>query len=761
MPTFGIDEDTALTLGPLVEIHTDPSRTGDPSKLLSSDAPFEPPLGESPSFGIDPTRRWYRFALHNEADVHLRVFLEVSVPGLDRVSLHHVERGELVSITTGDSFPFDERPIRYPSFLFPLTLEPSETRAFLVEVETSAVHSVSITASGESAFISNSRRTSIWNGIFFGILFLLTLRHALAYLTTRSKEELWYVLQSVSVGLYVATLMGALYGRWPNAVEFNRVAGLYFIGVVVFAVARFGIAYLSLRGWPRRAVDSFSIATLAGVALATVLPFATVVWIHLASSIGIGAVLLGTGVSRTRTGSRPAALYLLAWSPAFALGWAVGFAALGLLPFFHLSHYFIGVALIWERIVVSAGLQLRLSESVRNELRLREEALVAAEERRKLESERQRGRRLESLGRLSGGIAHDFNNLLQAIGGYIFIVSRQETLSEKGLEHLEQAKLSVQRAADLTRKLLVLGRSVPTEAGGVEADSTLSGLEELLRRVLPSDVTLVLEQNAGRAAVPCDRAQLELCVTNLCLNARDAMPKGGTLTISTSVVDDRVVIEVVDTGEGIPREHLDRVFEPFFTTKTIGEGTGLGLMMVHGIVTSAGGSVRVESEVGVGTRFRLEMPITTARHDEGERVLRSNALGGTERILFVDDADDVRAVGVAILEEVGYHVTSARDGVEATEIVRSSPPFALVVTDVVMPRMGGAELYEWLASHAPGTPVLVCTAYRPDETALRLESARLPILRKPYDADELLTAVRALLDLRREDERAPPGLHPA
>jgi signal transduction histidine kinase/ActR/RegA family two-component response regulator len=761
IPTFGIDGDTALALGPLVEVYTDASRTGDPEALLMSDAPFEPPLGVNPSFGIDPTRRWYRFALHNEADGHLRVYIDVSVAGLDRVTLHHVEGGRLVSSRTGDHFPFDERPIRYPSFVFPLTLEPDETRTFLVEVETGEVHSVLITASGESAFVGNASRTSIWNGIFFGILFLLTLRHALAYFTTRSREELWYVLQSVSVGLYVAALIGYLYERWPDAIDFNRAAGLYAIGVVIFTVARFGVAYLSPRGWPRRALEGLSVATLVVAALSSMLPLATIVSSYLAVFAGIGAALLGTAFTRARAGSKPAALYLVAWAPAFALGWAVGLAALGRLPFFHVSHYFIAVALVWERVVVSAALQLRVSESVRNELRLREEALVAAEDRRKLESERQRGRRLESLGRLSGGIAHDFNNLLQAIGGYIYIVTRQETLSEKGLEHLEQAKLSVQRAADLTRKLLVLGRSVPTEAGGVEVDATLSGLEELLRRVLPADVTLVLERNAGSAAVPCDRAQLELCVTNLCLNARDAMPKGGTLTISSSVIDDRVVIQVVDTGEGIPREHLDRVFEPFFTTKTIGEGTGLGLMMVHGIVTSAGGSVRVESEMGVGTRFELEMPITPARGDEVTTVLRSSALAGSERILFVDDTDDVRAVGVAMLEEAGYDVTSARDGVEAAEIVRDSPPFDLVVTDVVMPRMGGAELSEWLASHAPGVPVLICTAYRPDEAATRLESARLPILRKPYGADELLHAVRALLDLRRGDERVPPGPHRA
>jgi signal transduction histidine kinase/CheY-like chemotaxis protein len=762
IPTYGVTKASTIAIGPRAEVLAVPDARPEPTRMLSPETRFDPPLGKNPGFGIDETPRWYRFALRNDSGEHLHVYLDVGYPGLDRISLHHVARGELVSETAGNSFPFDQRPIRFPTFLFRTVLDPGETRTFALEVESTSVHSVSIEASGEHAFIDRTRRGFLWNGIFFGILFMLTLRHALAYLTTSSREELWYVAQSFGAGLYVASLMGALYGRWPDAVAFNTVAPLYFIGLAIFSTARFGVAYLALGGITRRVIDALSLAVLLGVILAGFLSFGAVVAVYFTAMVLVGSVLLVTAFRRAREGSRPAGLYLLAWAPVFAVSWAFGLSVIGLVPAFHLGAYMIGGALVWERVVVSAGLQLRVSESVRSELRLREEALVAAEERRKLEIERQRGRRLESLGRLSGGIAHDFNNLLQAIGGYIHIVSRQEKLTEKGAAHLDQAKRSVQRAANLTQKLLVLGRTTSTESARVVVDQSMRELEELLQRVLPSDIELALDLNAGDAAVACDRAEFELCITNLCLNARDAMPRGGALSIATAAGDDRVTIHVEDTGEGIAKEHRDRIFEPFFTTKTIGEGTGLGLVMVHGIVTSAGGNLRVESEVGAGSRFELEMPVTSSgAAEEPAAPTPSAARGGSERILLVDDAEGVREVGVAFLKEAGYEVSGATDGVEAIEILERSRPFDLVVMDVVMPRMGGAELYEWLKKNFPEIPVLVCTAYRPEDAATRLDRAQLPILRKPYEAEELLHAVRSLLDLKREDAPAPRGPHRA
>lgn len=758
IPTFRIARTTSLSVADHAEVLADPDDRADPRAMLSPETRFDSPLGVHPNFGIDPTPRWYRFALTNDCETAAQIYFDVGYTGLDRVVLHYVEDGELISEVTGNALPFTARPIRFPTFLFRVTLEPGETRVFAFEIQSSSVHSVSIAVSGQDAFIDKSRREFLGKGAFFGMLFLLTMRRAIAFFTRRRREELWYVLQSVAAGLYVSSLMGSLYGRWPEAVDFNRAAPTLLIGAAIFFTGRFGVAYLGTRGKLRAVVDVASYVVLAFTLLSPVLPFGAVVGTYFAGVVTLGSILLGSAVERANAGSRPAAVYFVAWAPIFVVGWVFGLGALGLLPVFHLGPYMIGASLLWERTIVSLGLELRVAEAMKNELQLREEALVAAEERRKLEIERQRGRRLESLGRLAGGIAHDFNNLLQAIGGFIHIVRRREELSARGAEMLEQANRAVQRAAELTGKLLVLGRNTPAETSKtLEVDETLRSLEELLLRVLPSDVTLRLDLRAQGAAIACDRAQFELCITNLCLNARDAMPKGGEIGIVTRADDAHVEIVVEDTGEGIPKEHLDRIFEPFFTTKAIGEGTGLGLVMVHGIVTSAGGTLEVESEVGKGTRFSLRFPAVTAEARALAAAKDTAVVGGNERILLVDDTDAVREVGASILRDAGYEVVSASGGLEAIEIIQRSPSFDLFILDVVMPRMGGAELYEWLLKERPGVPVLICTAYRPDEAAIRLDRAQLTLLGKPYEPEELLRTVRSLLDVRSGCAPAPPS----
>ncbi len=386
-------------------------------------------------------------------------------------------------------------------------------------------------------------------------------------------------------------------------------------------------------------------------------------------------------------------------------------------------------------------------------------------ERRLLEEQLVHAQKIEAVGQLAGGVAHDFNNLLTAITGFAELLLHR--LGEEGrhVHELGEILRAAERAARLTGKLLAFTRRRQHDPRGVELNALVLDLEGLLRRLIGERIQLELVLAPGRTVVRADPTQLEQVVINLVLNARDAMPNGGLVRLATlhrtvgkmgrSAVGglragDYVVLAVTDHGVGMDEETRRHLFEPFFTTKPVGQGTGLGLATAYGIVRQCGGSILVESEPGGGSTFRVLLPLSA----ESESVrLRGPALlalpGGSERVLLAEDEASVREFAVTLLTDLGYEVTTASDGVEAMAVVdrEGIDRFDLLLTDVVMPRMGGAELAARLRARRRELPVLFASGYASDDQGVsELLGERGLFLGKPFTPAQLATTIRRLLD---------------
>jgi two-component system, cell cycle sensor histidine kinase and response regulator CckA len=391
-------------------------------------------------------------------------------------------------------------------------------------------------------------------------------------------------------------------------------------------------------------------------------------------------------------------------------------------------------------------------------------AISDIEDRRLAEERLRHADRMESVGRLAGGIAHEANNQMTVILGAAEFLGRalKEEAARGDLEHIRRA---ARRTAAITQQLLAFSRRQVLQPQVLDLNAVVSALEAILQRALGeiSQVKLRLAEDLN--SVRADPGQLDQVLLNLALNARDAMPDGGTLTIETVnvVVDEHhatakavepvvpgeyVALVVTDTGVGMERDTLEHVFEPFFTTKAVGEGTGLGLATVYGIVKQSGGFVSLHSEPGHGTSFRIYLPVAApARESE-----RGGAAGlpgeGHETVLVAEDEPAVRAIVARTLREYGYSVIEARDGVQALELAQGAPaPPDLVIADVVMPGMGGKPLAEEVERRWPGTPVLFTSGYTGADAVHRglLDEGR-EFMQKPLEPDRLASRVRRILD---------------
>ena len=408
-------------------------------------------------------------------------------------------------------------------------------------------------------------------------------------------------------------------------------------------------------------------------------------------------------------------------------------------------------------------------------------------ERRKLEEQLRQSQKMEAVGRLAGGIAHDFNNLLTVIRANTDFLL--EELVDLPSQHAEVAEIqsAATRAATLTRQLLAFSRQTVLQPRELDISDLVRGVQALLNRVIGDDVRVTSHLSDTRNCVLADAGQIEQVLMNLVVNSRDAMPRGGTVTIETShamigdlVADQHsarageyVTLSVSDTGDGMDAETVERIFEPFFTTKDPGKGTGLGLSMVHGIVKQSGGFIRVDSTLGIGTRFVIHLPLVSSAGETGTPARRStphpaphsrdarNAIGrvatlngpadaaairGT--ILVVEDEDLVRLLACRVLTRRGFHVVEAKDGIEALEAVTLTPGrFDLVLTDAMMPRMGGVDLAKTLVETRPNLQILLMSGFT-DVEHLRESGleGKVGFLAKPFTPDDLTRAVEEQLE---------------
>jgi PAS domain S-box-containing protein len=373
--------------------------------------------------------------------------------------------------------------------------------------------------------------------------------------------------------------------------------------------------------------------------------------------------------------------------------------------------------------------------------------VVARDVGRRIELERElrQSHKMQAIGQLAGGAAHDFNNLLMAISGEAELLLRRKGLDENVRAALEQVLGATERGAELSRRLLALARPGPRERRLVDLNAVARGLEPILARLLGEDVELALELAPDLGAVRADAGEIEQMLLNLALNARDAMPSGGALRISTRAHGDVVELEVADSGGGIDALARERIFEPFYTTKKEGRGVGLGLFVVYSIVTDLGGAIRVDSALGAGARFTLTLPVASERLAARSAARLARLRGGHERILLVEDRRELLDLMRAALESEGYTVLVAMDGIEALALA-AREPVDLVVTDVVMPRMGGRTLVRTLRETRPDLRALFVSGHpeRAPEPSALAPGDRL--LRKPFLLCDLCDAARAALD---------------
>ena len=384
-------------------------------------------------------------------------------------------------------------------------------------------------------------------------------------------------------------------------------------------------------------------------------------------------------------------------------------------------------------------------------------------EQANLQKQLLQAQKMEAIGTLSGGIAHDFNNLLTIVMGFSELL-----LAEKEQDHPEYADLqkifhASKNGAELVQRLLMFSRKAEPNPVPMNLNKQIVQVEKLLRRTIPKMIDINLDLSPDLPKIYADPSQVEQALMNLAVNARDAMPDGGKLTVGTSTVTlneeysrrhvesspgEYVLLEISDTGHGMDNETVEHIFEPFFTTKEMGRGTGLGLAMVHGIVKQHNGHITVYSEIGKGTTFRVHLPAIGAEVETDVETTSIMPAFGTETVLLVDDEEFVRELGARILTKHGYTVLQAVNGREALDLFeKERPRISLVILDLIMPEMGGTECLKELLKIDSKVRVLVASGYSADASVKEtIQMGAKGFVSKPFRFKELLQQVRMALD---------------
>ncbi|MCI0722906.1 MAG: ATP-binding protein [Acidobacteria bacterium] len=414
---------------------------------------------------------------------------------------------------------------------------------------------------------------------------------------------------------------------------------------------------------------------------------------------------------------------------------------------------------------IAVLLSARRSHHQQNESPVIEGIVEDVTERRALERRNQLLQKFEAIGQLAGGIAHDFNNVLGAVIGYAELALERSPQDPQLRKYLQIIGEQGNKGAGLTRQLLAFARRQILEPRNIDVNEVVSETLGLLRTAIGAHIGVRTVLAPDLAAARVDPTQLEQTLMNLCVNARDAMPQGGQLLVETRdiEIDEEycrrypyahpgryVLLTISDTGMGMAKATMDHIFEPFFTTKEPGKGTGLGLATVYGIVKQHGGLIHVYSEPRLGSVFRVYLPVGSGKAEAPKRASEEEVRGGTETVLVAEDHDAGREMAQQALEKFGYTVVVAADGEEAVkEFVARCDQIALVLLDVVMPKLTGPEAYRRICSVRPGVPVLFATGYSTESDLLRGVADRdYPIIQKPYTIDALARRVREFIDAR-------------
>jgi signal transduction histidine kinase/ActR/RegA family two-component response regulator len=564
---------------------------------------------------------------------------------------------------------------------------------------------------------------------------------------------------------------------WRNDLALRLMRGLFVIFVLSAVVVWFAMVDATGRG--KMTLAALLAATLVGIPALTGRPRGSArAWLIIAPSLAMAltgyafvGTLSGPGVCTTVTlllaglllGARAMiALTVVAGLGAGSIGWAM---VHGYIPAPHPEDVAMTSASTWVRslgvtfmtVAFFCGLMVAVVTRMDRSLRLARQETLRREQAERARAEAElmamESKQLEMVGRLAAGVAHDFNNHLTAIMGSAELLLLE--LPEPAMRELPESILQAsQRLAELTRQLLAYSRKARMLQAPTDLHVIVEEAVSLVRRSIDPNVSIVTELSAETSTVVADAALLQSAILNLLVNARDAMPEGGTLTVGTSSLEltrstskampvgTCVVLEVVDTGRGIPKQQLPQIFDPFFTTKPVGKGTGLGLAAVAGTVKAHGGSIDVSSDEGVGTVFRIYLPCTDP---VGSVQLRaaSSVVHGEGEILLVEDDAMVSMTAIATLQSFGYAVTHAIDGRAGLEQVAAHPGrFQLVLLDLRMPGLSGEQTFEKLSELEPTLPVLLWSGYGAEQdVSSMLRRGAVGFVQKPYRVAELSRTV--------------------
>jgi two-component system, cell cycle sensor histidine kinase and response regulator CckA len=383
-------------------------------------------------------------------------------------------------------------------------------------------------------------------------------------------------------------------------------------------------------------------------------------------------------------------------------------------------------------------------------------ALMDVTARKELQDQFSHSQKMEAFGQLAGGVAHDFNNFLTAILGYSDLLVAEIEGRGTGAKYLSEIRSAAGRAASLTKQLLTFSRREPPEPRVLEVNTLIHNLERSLLRLLGENISVLCELMPGKKHIKVDPDQFTQIIINLAVNARDAMPAGGTLVLKTETISTDgkslselpsgkyICISVTDNGMGMSEEVKEHLFEPFFSTKEDRHGSGLGLATCYGIVRQSGGQITIESELAKGTAVHIYLPEVAAPPAATYRK-RPKLPSGNETILVVEDDISVRHVAVRTLRMLGYNVLEAFRADEAKRLIENTA-INLVVSDIVLPDMSGCDFADWMRINSPSTQILLTSGYLPEMTTIGTPSSDLPFLSKPFDPQQLAETVRASLD---------------
>jgi nitrogen-specific signal transduction histidine kinase len=385
-----------------------------------------------------------------------------------------------------------------------------------------------------------------------------------------------------------------------------------------------------------------------------------------------------------------------------------------------------------------------------------QEALQCSEEQLR------QSQKMEVVGRLAGGVAHDFNNLLTVINGYCAMALQKKEEVRPVRKNIEEIQKAADRAASLTNQLLAFSRKQVLQPRLLQLNEVVRSMDKMLRRLIGEDIELSTTFDSKLGNVKADPGQIEQVIMNLTVNARDAMPCGGKLTMSTSNITidqetkfrnrtleagEYVMLAISDNGAGMTGDVKAHLFEPFFTTKGLGKGTGLGLATCYGIICQSGGDIRAYSELNSGTTFKIYLPRTDATLEPAANEDLETLPAGTESILLVEDDPSVRDLAAIILRNCGYQVQESSNAFEALRCIKRNRGYDLVVTDVIMPQMSGKELYDQIKGQLPQIKVLLMSGYTDDALAHHgVLDEKLFFLEKPFSPQKLARKVRGVLD---------------